>query len=45
VADRPGPEGEAAELELELLEDPDAQYIKVRAAQNFNACFTLSQYP
>jgi len=28
VAERPGPEGEAAEMELELLEDAGAQYVK-----------------
>jgi hypothetical protein len=30
MAERSGPEGEVAELELELLEDQDAQYVKVR---------------
>ena len=29
VAKRSGPEGEAAELELEIFSDADAQYVKV----------------
>ena len=29
AAKRSGPEGEAAELELEILSDADAQYVKV----------------
>lgn len=38
-----GPEGEAAELELELLEDADMQYVKVAVCVCVCVCIGLSR--